>query len=134
MADHRADVWGVGAFLLGLLSAFAVWLGSAGFIGEVIDDGLALGVGLTRAIVPLALLGIGVALVMGGGDDDKVADADRIARFTVGSLLTLVATPGLLHVFRGRPGLDDPIEEVGARLRDMMPWIKENRLVDKEIN
>ena len=29
---------------------------------------------------------------------------------------------------------EHPIEEVGARLRDMMPWIKENRLVDKEIN
>ncbi len=26
------------------------------------------------------------------------------------------------------------IEEVGARLRGMMPWIQENRLVDKEIN
>jgi ketol-acid reductoisomerase len=26
------------------------------------------------------------------------------------------------------------IEEVGAKLRGMMPWIQENRLVDKEIN
>ena len=26
------------------------------------------------------------------------------------------------------------LEDVGARLRDMMPWIKENRLVDKEVN
>ncbi|MEM8705932.1 MAG: DNA translocase FtsK [Actinomycetota bacterium] len=114
MADHRADVWGIGAFLLGLLSAFAVWIGSAGFIGEVIDDGLALGVGLTRAIIPLALLGIGVGLVMGGGDDSDDSDLERIARFTVGSLFTLISVTGLLHVFRGRPGLDDPIEEVGA--------------------
>ena len=29
---------------------------------------------------------------------------------------------------------DHPLEEVGSRLRDMMPWIKENRLVDKEVN
>ena len=27
-----------------------------------------------------------------------------------------------------------PIEEVGARLRDMMPWIKANKVVDKTIN
>ena len=27
-----------------------------------------------------------------------------------------------------------PIEEVGARLREMMPWIKAGRLVDKEKN
>ena len=113
LADHRNDVWGVGAFLVGVLAAFAVWLGSAGFIGEVLDDGLALGVGLTRAIVPVALIGIGIGLVMGGKDDDTDNDLDRLA-----------ASPWaarhpdrrnrLLHVFRGRPGLDDPIAEVGA--------------------
>jgi len=27
-----------------------------------------------------------------------------------------------------------PIEEVGARLRDMMPWIKASRIVDKSVN
>ena len=26
------------------------------------------------------------------------------------------------------------IEEVGEKLRGMMPWIQENRLVDKEVN
>ena len=29
---------------------------------------------------------------------------------------------------------EHPIEEVGAKLRGMMPWIQENRLVNKEIN
>ena len=95
MADHRNDVWGVGAFLVGVLAAFAVWLGSAGFIGEVLDDGLALGVGLTRAIVPVALIGIGIGLVMGGKDDDTDNDLDRLARVAVGSLATLIAATGL---------------------------------------
>jgi ketol-acid reductoisomerase len=27
-----------------------------------------------------------------------------------------------------------PIEEVGARLREMMPWIKANKVVDRSIN
>ena len=94
--------------LLGVLSAFAVWLGSAGFIGEVLDDGLALGVGLTRAIVPVALIGIGIGLVMGGKDDDTDSDLDRLARVAVGSLATLIAATGLLHVFRvGRPRRSD---------------------------
>jgi len=31
-------------------------------------------------------------------------------------------------------GAAHPIEEVGARLRDMMPWIKANRVVDKTKN
>ncbi len=42
----------------------------------------------------------------------------------------------------GQPGfkamrrLNDthPIEEVGKRLRDMMPWISASKLVDKEKN
>jgi ketol-acid reductoisomerase len=33
-----------------------------------------------------------------------------------------------------RTGAEHPIEIVGARLRDMMPWIKKNRLVDQTKN
>ncbi|MEN8259892.1 MAG: ketol-acid reductoisomerase [Pseudomonadota bacterium] len=33
-----------------------------------------------------------------------------------------------------RLGREHPIEEVGERLRDMMPWIKANKIVDKEKN
>ena len=33
-----------------------------------------------------------------------------------------------------RIGREHPIEEVGARLRDMMPWIKANKIVDKAKN
>lgn len=33
-----------------------------------------------------------------------------------------------------RLGREHPIEEVGAKLRDMMPWIKANKIVDKSKN
>jgi ketol-acid reductoisomerase len=33
---------------------------------------------------------------------------------------------------RRRRAAEHPIEEVGTRLRAMMPWIAENKLVDKE--
>lgn len=33
-----------------------------------------------------------------------------------------------------RLGREHPIEEVGSRLRDMMPWIKANKIVDKTRN
>jgi len=33
-----------------------------------------------------------------------------------------------------RLGKEHPIEEVGARLREMMPWIKANKIVDKSKN
>ena len=35
---------------------------------------------------------------------------------------------------RRRLGAEHPIEEVGARLRSMMPWISKNKLVDKTKN
>jgi ketol-acid reductoisomerase len=33
-----------------------------------------------------------------------------------------------------RIGAEHPVETVGAKLRDMMPWIKKNRLVDQSKN
>jgi ketol-acid reductoisomerase len=33
-----------------------------------------------------------------------------------------------------RIGREHQIEEVGAKLRDMMPWIKANKIVDKTKN
>ncbi|QWT45037.1 ketol-acid reductoisomerase [Azospira inquinata] len=35
---------------------------------------------------------------------------------------------------RRRLMADHPVEQVGAKLRDMMPWIKKNKLVDKSKN
>ncbi|MFC2562165.1 MAG: ketol-acid reductoisomerase, partial [Kingella oralis] len=35
---------------------------------------------------------------------------------------------------RRRQNAEHQIEIVGAKLRDMMPWIKANRLVDQEKN
>ena len=33
-----------------------------------------------------------------------------------------------------REGAEHPMEEVGARLRQLMPWLAENRLVDRSKN
>ncbi|HHC73206.1 MAG TPA: ketol-acid reductoisomerase, partial [Thiotrichales bacterium] len=33
-----------------------------------------------------------------------------------------------------RLGREHPIEQVGEKLRDMMPWIKANKIVDKSRN
>ena len=33
-----------------------------------------------------------------------------------------------------RRAAEHPMEEVGARLRGLMPWLKENRLVDRSKN
>jgi S-DNA-T family DNA segregation ATPase FtsK/SpoIIIE len=112
LSGHQADLWGVGAILAGLLAAVSVWVGAAGVIGEGLDDVLALGVGLLRVVIPVGLVALGVALIR--GDDVSENEAERVARASVGGLLILISLSGLLHVLRGRPGIDDPVSEIGA--------------------
>jgi DNA segregation ATPase FtsK/SpoIIIE, S-DNA-T family len=112
LSAHQADIWGVGAILAGLLTAASVWFGAVGVIGEGLDDGLALGLGLLRAVVPIGLVGLGVGLIRGGDVEEN--EAERLARAAVGGVLIVVALTGLLHVVRGRPGIDDPVSEIGA--------------------
>ena len=95
MASHRADMWGIGLILVGLLSGAATWLGSAGIIGQVLDDGMALVLGVSRSVVPIALAAGGVALVR-GGDPEADDDVERIARFMVGGFFVAMAVTGVL--------------------------------------
>ncbi len=114
---HQSDMAGIGAILLGLLTAVSLWFGSAGVVGEALDDGLALCLGLTREVVPFALLTIGVLLVKGSGGEEGAAEgrgSDRLARVLVGGLLAIISITGLFHIGRGRPGIDDSITEIGA--------------------
>jgi len=112
LSGHQADIWGVGAILVGLLAAVSVWLGAAGVVGEGFDDLLALGLGLLRVVIPIGLVGLGIALIR--GDEVEASEAERMARVAVGGVLIVVALSGLLHVLRGRPGIDDPVAEIGA--------------------
>ncbi len=112
LSAHQADIWGVGAVLLGLLTAVSVWFGAAGVIGEGLDDGLALGLGLLRVVVPIGLVALGIGLIRGGDVEEN--EAERLARAAVGGALIVISLTGLLHVVRGRPGIDDPVSEIGA--------------------
>ncbi len=112
MSGHSADLWGIGVIVLGLLVAASVWVGLVGVVGDGIDDVLAVGLGLVRMVLPVGLLAAG--LVMIRGRDDAEDSAERIARAAIGGLLLTVSIAGLLHVARGRPGIDDPTGDLGA--------------------
>jgi S-DNA-T family DNA segregation ATPase FtsK/SpoIIIE len=111
LAEHRADLWGLGSIVLGLLAAGSVWISIAGPVGEAIDDTLALAIGLMRVVIPVALIGLGVLLVRG---EEREDGADRVDRMLLGSALLLIAITGLFHVVRGRPGIDSPVSDLGA--------------------
>ena len=113
LSGHRSDLLGLGAILLGLLSAVSLWFGAAGAVGVVVDDGLAAGVGLIRFVVPLGLVALGVALIRGAGTGTG-SESEWPTRLTVGGILLLMSLSGLLHVLRGRPGISDSVDEWGA--------------------
>ena len=131
---HRRDIWGLAAIVAGLLVAGSVWFSAAGPVGEQVDRVLAAGFGLMRMALPVGLAGMGAAALWGGrrgdpaaraADDDsaegerdagpaQVEGSDSAARMVLGGMLLLVSSTGLLHLARGRPGLGDGIDELGA--------------------
>jgi ketol-acid reductoisomerase len=63
----------------------------------------------------------------------EILDDIQSGRFTRDWVLENAAGQASFKAQRRREA-DHPVEEVGARLRAMMPWIAENRLVDKSKN
>jgi len=63
----------------------------------------------------------------------RVLDDIQSGRFAREWVLENLASQASFKAMRRRAA-EHPIEEVGARLRGMMPWIGENRLVDKSKN
>ena len=132
---HRRDIWGLASIVAGLLVAGSVWFSAAGRVGEQVDRGLAAGFGLVRTALPVGLAAVGAAALWGGrrsepadratdGDDGTgdapgvgappVEGSDAGARMVLGGVLLLVSSTGLLHLARGRPGLGDGLDELGA--------------------
>ena len=132
---HRRDIWGLAAIVAGLIVAGSVWFAAAGPVGEWVDRALAAGFGLVRSALPVGLAAMGAAALWGGrrGDPAKSATdggdgteatqpvgaptverSDSAARMVLGGVLLLVSSTGLLHLARGRPGLGDGVDELGA--------------------
>ena len=133
---HRHDIWGLAALVAGLLVSGSVWFSAAGPVGEQVDRGLAAGFGLVRAALPVGLAALGAATLLGSrrggaagtagdttGDSKEgagnrgaavVEGSDSAARMVLGGVLLLVSSTGLLHLARGRPGLDNTLDELGA--------------------
>ena len=132
---HRRDIWGLAAIVVGLIVAGSVWFAATGPVGEQIDRALAAVFGLVRSALPVGLAAMGAAALWGGrrgdpaesaaGDGDgteatrrtdvpPVERSDSAARMVLGGVLLLVSSTGLLHLARGRPGLGDGVDELGA--------------------
>ena len=104
------DIWGLGLLVLAVLVTLA-FIGLAGPVGDGIASGSRLLFGVWRFALPVALVALGVALIIG-----KPRDGAR--RLVIGSIATFMGTLALFHLLTGavslRPNIDLVQERGGA--------------------
>lgn len=95
-----ADPDGIALALIGLAAVLgaSVWLDIAGPVGAAISHATHLVIGAGALILPVALVGLAIALMLGVSN----APGDR-PRIAVGTALIVVSMLGLVHVFAGNP-------------------------------
>jgi len=96
---RRADA--LGLLLIGLAAVLgaSVWLDIAGPVGAAIADGVHWVIGAGALVLPVVLVGIAIAIMLGiGGNSSERAHS--------GAGLTIIAVCmlGLIHIFAGTPG------------------------------
>ena len=85
---------GVGLIVAGIVVGLAVYFDVAGPLGRGIETLIGWFTGLGRYVVPIALVGVGGALVHKGRSDNR-------PRLVLGWALAALSVLGLLHVVRG---------------------------------
>ncbi|MFV1962069.1 MAG: DNA translocase FtsK 4TM domain-containing protein, partial [Acidimicrobiia bacterium] len=101
------DVWGLVLVVLSILVTLA-FFGRAGPIGSGMRSGSTFLFGVWRFALPFALLGVGIALIIG-----KPRDGAR--RLVVGGITTFIGTLALFHLLTGAVALRPNIEIVQER-------------------
>jgi len=92
----------------GLLTGLSVYLERAGVFGRLLDSGLGWSVGSTRVLLPVAMVGTGLAMFRERSEFGEIS-----RRLPVGLVMAVVSVTGILHIARDRPGIDDGAEGLG---------------------
>ena len=101
------DVWGLALVVLSILVTLA-FIGRAGPIGDGMKSGSTFLFGVWRFALPVAFLGVGIALVIG-----KPREGAR--RLVIGGMTAFVGTLSLFHLLTGAVALQPNIEIVQER-------------------
>jgi DNA segregation ATPase FtsK/SpoIIIE, S-DNA-T family len=106
-AEHRRD--GAGLLMLGfaILVSVAVWVGSAGPVGQWLSDTVRLFFGGLAVLLPFLLFYGAIRLMR------KPADPEHRGRSLVGWTAIVIATASLMHVAE-RPGDDVAMDRAGG--------------------
>ena len=106
VAGRREEFFGIAAIAAGLVLALGVYLRLAGPLGRAVDDGLAWLVGWGRFLLPVVLIGSGVALVRDHTSEHRV-------RLVLGCTASAGGLLGLLHLVRGPDDLSTSLDDLG---------------------
>ena len=101
------DVWGLVLIVIAVLLALA-FFEQAGPIGRWTVSTLLLMFGAWSYVVPLAVAGIGMALIIGKPRDDY-------GRLAIGVVLTFVGTLAMFHLMTGTVSLAESVDMVKQR-------------------
>ena len=101
------DVWGLVLIVLAILTVLA-FFGLAGPVGEGFGSGSRFLFGVWRYAVPVALAGVGLALIIG-----KPRDGAR--RLVAGGIATFIGTLALFHLLTGAVAFRTSLELVEDR-------------------
>lgn len=110
LGGQTDDVWGLVLVVLSILITLA-FIGRAGPIGDGMKSGSTFLFGVWRFALPVAFLGVGIALVVG-----KPREGAR--RLVIGGIAAFIATLALFHLLTGavafRPNIEIVQERGGA--------------------
>ncbi len=108
-AGRADEMLGLGLVLGGLLTGLSIYLGKAGIVGRVIDRGAGWTVGMTKIGLPVAMVATGLAMFRERNEFGEITK-----RLPVGLFMALASVTGLLHLGRGKPGISDGADGLGA--------------------
>ena len=108
-ADRGSELLGLCLVLGGLLAGLSIYFDRAGVVGRLVDDAAGWSVGLTKMVLPVAMVLLGFAMFR-----ERYEFGEITRRMPVGGILCLAGLTGLLHLGRDTPGIDDGADALGG--------------------
>ncbi|HVV35852.1 MAG TPA: DNA translocase FtsK 4TM domain-containing protein [Acidimicrobiales bacterium] len=99
------DVWGLLLVAFGVVCALGIYADLTGPVGRFLRDLAGLLFGWGRLALPVAVAGVGVALLQGRPRQEP-------ARVVIGTTFMVLAGTGLIHLAQGAPAWTDPADEL----------------------
>lgn len=105
LRSRGRDIAALVLFALAALSLLGILADRAGVVGRALSDGIGLGVGIFRYVVPVVLAWFAWTLL-------RSSETERSVRTGVGTTCMFVAGLGLAHLARGPEVFDAPADEL----------------------